>query len=208
MPSRLPFGATQGPACPDLVAGSLSREKPLPQDRGHGEAGRSTKRGACGATTFFSPRGQPPELCIPSVARPGLSLHYQCCDYAASRSRSSCPSPPRSTEAGGSAAQSACGATTFSSMKAQPPELWLPSAARPSLTRYYQRCDYAPLPNRPRRRTPFRRGCPSAKLRVPPVPSLSRGACRGRSRCHKAGPFLNDEPILGRVQGIRRKGRS
>ena len=32
--SRLPFGATQGPACPELVARSLSREKPLPPETG------------------------------------------------------------------------------------------------------------------------------------------------------------------------------
>ena len=60
-------------------------EQPAP------EAGWSAEQSASGATTFSSPKERPAELWLPSAGRPGLTLHYQCCDYAPLWSRPPCP---------------------------------------------------------------------------------------------------------------------
>ena len=64
-------------------------------------------------------------------------------------------------------------------------------AESPGLALHYQCRDYAPLQSRSPCLEPPNRGCPSAQLRVPLVPSLSRGAGRGRSRSHK-----DDKPVV------------
>ena len=70
-------------------------------------------------------------------------------------------------EAGWSAEQSASGATTFSSPKERPPELWIPSAGRPGRTLHYRCCDYAPLWSRPRCPAPCDRGWKIFRWAVP-----------------------------------------
>jgi hypothetical protein len=83
-----------GSPVPSLSPGACrGRSGSHQENRRVPEAGGSPEQGASGATTFPPSNDGPPELCMFSVGRPGLTLYYQCCDYASLPRTAPCRSP-------------------------------------------------------------------------------------------------------------------